>query len=228
MVICQHSWQQAAREGDCAALLLHALSGVPVDMPCLMPGSSLNGCTALHIAALYGHLDAVTLLVNSGGADVNAVVAGTRPSSPFVYSGFSPLQMAAKFGHADIVAALADRGAALEYTGPQLLTALYQAALNGKALVVEQLLQRGARALTSPLAPSDGAASAPLQLTVPVQPHAEQGQGLQALLAPMQAPPAEGMHPGAWLRMWRCFKRRRRRPPRAPPWRMATWPLSSC
>lgn len=88
------------------------------------------GESALALAALNGHQEVVSLLVESG-ARINA-------------SGWGALHYAVFSGHADIVRFLLDRGADVNARAPNHHTALMLAARNGHGEIVRVLLAAGA------------------------------------------------------------------------------------
>jgi ankyrin repeat protein len=92
-----------------------------------------NGQTALHIAAMNGKVDIVTILI-ARGANVNIQDD----------QGVTPLMLASKTGKVDAVKALIAQGAKLEAQDKLGENALHIAAANGKKDVVEVLLDRGA------------------------------------------------------------------------------------
>lgn len=87
--------------------------------------------TPLHVAAAFGALDVVQLLLASGAS---ANVRDLR--------GWTPLMRAARYGHADVVQALIDGGA--EFDDPGNFSPLHLAAVLGLADVAEVLLNAGA------------------------------------------------------------------------------------
>lgn len=93
------------------------------------------GCTPLHYAAYFGHLEAARYLV-SIGADVSAVSMDPLRNQP--------LHAAAASGHHEIVRLLLDRGADPRAEQSGQWTALHGASEKGHAAVVAVLLERGA------------------------------------------------------------------------------------
>lgn len=93
------------------------------------------GCTPLHYAAYFGHLEAARYLL-AIGADV--AVASLDPLRN------QPLHAAATSGHADIVRLLLDGGADPRAEQSGQWTALHGAAERGHGAVVELLIERGA------------------------------------------------------------------------------------
>jgi uncharacterized protein len=97
---------------------------------------SSDGFTALHLAAFFGHDDAVERLLE-GGADVNAVARNAELA-------VAPLHSAAAGAHAKIVAILLEHGADPNARQGGGLTPLHSAAQNGDRESVESLLESGA------------------------------------------------------------------------------------
>jgi ankyrin repeat protein len=94
------------------------------------------GRTALHLAAMNGHLEIVKLLLEHG-ADVNA-----KTKEGY---GYTALHSAASNGHLEIVKLLLEHGADVnaktKYGG---YTALHSATMNGHLEIVKLLLEHGA------------------------------------------------------------------------------------
>lgn len=97
---------------------------------------SSDGFTALHLAAFFGHDEAVELLLRHG-AEVDVVA---RNSDLQV----APLHSAAAGGHAKIVGILLEHGAAPNVRQGGGYTPLHAAAQNGDRESVEALLESGA------------------------------------------------------------------------------------
>ena len=97
---------------------------------------SSDGFTALHLAAFFGHDEAVELLLE-GGADANAVARNAELT-------VAPLHSAAAGAHAKIVAALLENGADPNARQGGGFTPLHAAAQNGDRESVEALLESGA------------------------------------------------------------------------------------
>lgn len=91
-----------------------------------------NGSTALHNAALNGHLMVVDLLLGAG-CSVNARN----------YSGATALYNAASGGHSEIVKRLVSAGSDLDARTMAAATALHIAASNGHDAICETLIQVG-------------------------------------------------------------------------------------
>ena len=88
--------------------------------------------TALYIASLFGGLEIVKLLVNSGAKlDVKC-------------RGLTALYIASSFGDLEIVKILAESGADIESMNKHGNTALNEASITGELEVVKYLIQRGA------------------------------------------------------------------------------------
>lgn len=111
------------KPGDVKALLD---KGEPLD-------AKQNGQTALHMAAMNGKVDILTILI-ARGANVNIQDD----------EGVSPLMVAAKAGQLEAVQALIAQGAKIELQDKLGENALHIAAGHGKKDVVEALLDRGA------------------------------------------------------------------------------------
>jgi ankyrin repeat protein len=89
---------------------------------------------ALAKAALYGQVDIVRALLDSG-ADINART---------IISDWTPLMAAASEGKTAVVQILLDRGADINARSPSGNTALMVAARNGQVATLQILLERGA------------------------------------------------------------------------------------
>jgi RNA polymerase sigma factor (sigma-70 family) len=94
-----------------------------------------NGWTPLHLAAHYGHLDVVRMLLDHG-ADIEAVSQNAIANTP--------LSAAAWGDHRDIVAALLDHGAQVDAPNAWGSTALRRAVDAGREELARLLLSRGA------------------------------------------------------------------------------------
>jgi ankyrin repeat protein len=118
----------AAGEGHvqlCSVLLEHR----QVDIEACNGG----GATVLHLAAEYGHVDVVKLLLNRGA---NVAALSSR--------GETPLHFAVKNGHRLVCSILLDRGADVSSATPAGVTPLHVAARSGGIDVCQLLLERGA------------------------------------------------------------------------------------
>jgi ankyrin repeat protein len=130
----------AAERGDVEAVrrLLHQDSGLLEAR--ISEGNLLR--TPLMLAALEGHMEVVTFLVEEG-ADVNARDA----------DGETPLYMAAGWGHEEVVAFLLSRGADARTSNRHGSTPLHEASCEGHLRIVRLLLHtlggRGLEALSS-------------------------------------------------------------------------------
>ncbi|MEA2460149.1 MAG: uncharacterized protein QOH90_326 [Actinomycetota bacterium] len=96
---------------------------------------SPDGFTPLHLAAFFGHPDAVKILL-AAGADVS--IAADNDMKVL------PLHSAAAVSRADIAELLIDAGAELNVGQNGGWTPLHSAAHNGAAELVDLLLERGA------------------------------------------------------------------------------------
>lgn len=92
-----------------------------------------TGETALHVAARYGNLQAVSLLLHSG-AEIDAAT----------FHDWTPLHLACRYGHADITQFLISHGANVNKPGFQGWTALHYAEREGHADCVLVLQTAGA------------------------------------------------------------------------------------
>jgi ankyrin repeat protein len=92
-----------------------------------------NGQTALHIAAMNGKVDILTVLI-ARGASVNVQDE----------NGITPLMLAARDGRLEAVQALIAQGAKIPVQDKLGENALHIAAAHGKTDVVSALLDRGA------------------------------------------------------------------------------------
>ncbi|XP_021396597.2 ankyrin repeat domain-containing protein 27 isoform X4 [Lonchura striata] len=108
--------------------------------------SNQEGFTPLHMAALHGHTELVSLLLRHG--------AGASAENSQLAA---PLHLACQRGHAQVVKCLMDYNAKLNKKDVYGNTPLIYACLNGHYETAALLLQRGASAN-----PSDGAGSAAL------------------------------------------------------------------
>lgn len=88
------------------------------------------GDTAILLAALGGHLEAVRRLVAAG--------------APLEQAGWSPLIYASFAGHVDVIQFLAEQGADLDAQADNGMTAMMIAARNGHLEAVKALLAAGA------------------------------------------------------------------------------------
>jgi uncharacterized protein len=96
---------------------------------------SADGFTPLHLAAFFGHGDALALLLQRG-ANANAV--SRNPMRVL------PLHSAVAGRHSAIARRLVEAGGDVNATQEHGFTALHQAAQNGDADLVDYLLGRGA------------------------------------------------------------------------------------
>lgn len=127
-------WEQAARRGDAAALREQIAGGADVD------ALDKFGQSALMLAALGGHLEAVGALVAAGASlDVTAKF------------GLSATMLAVINGHPSVARALATAGADLEIQGSG---APGFAGKTAADLALARGLEELARELSPPPAPS--------------------------------------------------------------------------
>ena len=99
---------------------------------------SSDGFTPLHLAAFFGHTDAVGLLLERG-ADIDARSKNTRLRS------VTPLHSAAAGHRTEVALLLLDRGANPNAEQPGGWTPLHQAAANGDLVLCKALLEHGAK-----------------------------------------------------------------------------------
>lgn len=101
-----------------------------IDQPSLMNRISFKSCNALHLAAYYGHVAVLELLLSRSDIDVNANNE----------HGLTPLHVAAHQGHSRIVTSLLNSQScdidAADFHG---LTALHHAAARGHATIIDIL-----------------------------------------------------------------------------------------
>jgi uncharacterized protein len=154
---------EAAAVGDTGRL-----RGLLSEEPDRVGSWSVDGFTPLHLAAFFGHPDAVRLLLEHG-ADVT-------PTSENGL-GVTPLQSAVAGRDLEAVRAILDAGAEVDVREQAGFTPLHAAAQNGDGDIARLLLERGA----DPGARSDtGATAADL---------AREG-GHEEVLALLEEPPA--------------------------------------
>ncbi|MCL6639819.1 MAG: ankyrin repeat domain-containing protein [Candidatus Rokubacteria bacterium] len=124
---------EAAAVGDAARLrrLLRA-------DPALVRARSADGWTALHLAAYFGHGDAVERLL-AAGADPRALSSNRLRNTPLHAA-------LAGRGNVRIVAALLARGADVNALAAGGFRPLHLAAARGDLTIIEMLLVRGADA----------------------------------------------------------------------------------
>jgi len=145
-------WALYNRRSDMADVVLDAASGVDVfeaaalgrtetlseliaEDATLVDGMSTDGFTALHLAAFFGHAEAVTLLLQQGA---EASVAAKNPSM------VHPLHSAAASGSTQTVQALLQGGADVNAAQHGGWTALQAAAKHNNLEMARVLLAAGA------------------------------------------------------------------------------------
>ena len=106
--------------------------------PSLVDAFAPDGFYPLALAAFFGHLDVVLLLLDRG-ADVSLVAQNDRLR-------VTALHAAAAGDHTEIARALLDAGVPVDVTQPGGFTALHSAAANGNVALVELLREHGADA----------------------------------------------------------------------------------
>ena len=117
----------AAKEGDLLPLMC------ALDEPGCDIGKCHLGLTAVHLAAAYGHTEAVALLLERG-ADLHSRAVNMA----------TPLHCAAEANRTEVIAQLLDRGADVHATANKEDTALHYAAFNGRLAATKLLVARGA------------------------------------------------------------------------------------
>ncbi|CAO2182464.1 unnamed protein product [Urochloa humidicola] len=124
----------AARRGDLPSLesLVGKRAGVR--------GRDQYGLTALHLAAIKGHCDAVALLAGSGCMDIECEDV----------EGHRPLHLAVEGGHAEAVELLLDMGADVNARTRRGATPLQMAEAMGYEAIAQLLCGRGAEAAPVP------------------------------------------------------------------------------
>jgi uncharacterized protein len=103
--------------------------------PKLVHTYSADGWTLLHLAAFFGHPEAVELLLDRGASLVAKGRNGTANE---------PLEAATASGRIEVVRLLLTRGASVNAPAGGGITALHAAAQNGDPDLVELLLDHGA------------------------------------------------------------------------------------
>jgi ankyrin repeat protein len=111
-----------------------------------------NGVTVLHHAAMYGMMEAVTLILNHGAGTVNLDARTTRPQmqsfNNVLQQGSSgeetPLHSAIIHRHEQVALALLAAGASVDLARTDGCTALHLAAKHGAEDAARELLARGA------------------------------------------------------------------------------------
>ena len=98
--------------------------------PALIRKTDASGYTALHHAAVGGHLDVIEVLLEKG-AKINA--RGSR--------GETPLLLAASKGNSEVVRLLAEKGADVNQAASDGKTPLHKAAMSGHSETISILLE---------------------------------------------------------------------------------------
>jgi len=124
----------AARRGDLGSLesLLSKRAGIR--------GRDQYGLTALHLAAIKGHCDAIALLAGSGCMDVECEDV----------EGHRPLHLAVEGGHAEAVELLLEIGPDVNARTRRGATPLQMAEAMGYEAVAQVLCARGAEVTSAP------------------------------------------------------------------------------
>jgi ankyrin repeat protein len=112
-----------------------ALAGALGSNPGSANSFAFDGWTPLHLAAFFGHADAVETLV-AAGADLQAVSRNSLRNTP--------LHAAVAGNHAAVALVLIEHGAGVHAQDAGGHTPLHIAAENGSVPVVQALLDRGA------------------------------------------------------------------------------------
>lgn len=95
--------------------------------------TNYSGCTPLHIASYYGHLELVGKIVEVE-TDIN-----TKDND-----GFTPLHLASENGHSEVVSKLINAGAEVNAKDNNGWSSLYMASYNGHTELVGKLIDAGA------------------------------------------------------------------------------------
>ncbi|XP_062207316.1 protein VAPYRIN-like [Phragmites australis] len=124
----------AARRGDLQSLesLISKRAGVR--------GRDQYGLTALHLAAIKGHCDAIALLAGSGCMDIECEDV----------EGHRPLHLAVEGGHDEAVELLLDMGADVNAKTRRGVTPLQMAEAMGDDAISQLLCSRGAEVAAAP------------------------------------------------------------------------------
>lgn len=143
----------------------HAITQILATQPEVIDSFAPDGFTPLGLAAYFGHLSVVSLLI-SHNADVNRAANNPQQVTPLhsavsrhhlqiaqvllsngadanarQQQGISPLQQAAHGGHLEMVKLLLDHGADANLTDDQGKTALDYAREDGHTVVVDHLTE---------------------------------------------------------------------------------------
>ena len=126
----------AARDGqlDFVKVLLRYGANINVRGTIKIDGEIIDGCTALWVAAINGHLAVLRLLIEQN-AEVDARTSRTNTT---------PLTAAAFHGHLDIVCCLVENGADVNARNINRNTPLMAACYNGHIDVASYLVENGA------------------------------------------------------------------------------------
>lgn len=134
---------EAARRGD-----LNHLESL-LDRDASVSFHDQYGLTALHVAAIKGHKDAVMMLVELGSADLECQD----------HEGHTPLHLAVEGGHAETVEVLVNRGANVNAESKKGVTPLYFARAMGYDDILQFLTESGAAVSSLPSTPSSSLSS---------------------------------------------------------------------
>ncbi|KAH7854376.1 hypothetical protein Vadar_013090 [Vaccinium darrowii] len=134
---------EAARRGD-----LNHLESL-LDRDASVSFHDQYGLTALHVAAIKGHKDAVMMLVELGSADLECQD----------HEGHTPLHLAVEGGHAETVEVLVNRGANVNAESKKGATPLYFARAMGYDDISLFLTESGAAVSSLPSTPSSSLSS---------------------------------------------------------------------
>lgn len=119
---------EAARRGD-----LNHLESL-LDRDASASFQDQFGLTALHVASIKGHKDAVMMLVELGSAEIECQD----------HEGHTPLHMAVEGGHVETVEVLVNRGANVNASSKRGATPLYLAEAMGYDDIWQFLVDSGA------------------------------------------------------------------------------------
>ena len=125
----------AARKGDVAKIEALLAEGVPVEQPSTK-NTTYTGVTPLYVAAKFGRLEAVELLL-SRGADPALATISTG-------SNGAPMHVAAQWGREEIVARFLEAGVDPNLPDAWVGPPLHLALLSGHDNIAQMLLSYGA------------------------------------------------------------------------------------